>query len=77
MIFQLELYCGEYEPTYTLGIYSTFDKAQKAAIEDYEEDNDDVDFIISGMNLDAKPQFPSPHNQNSQYRFNATTKEVK
>ena len=79
MIFQLESILGdEAELSYfTLGIYSAIDKAQKAARMYYEEDNTSIEFIISEMNLDAKAEFPSCHNQNLQFLFNAKTNKIR
>lgn len=79
MIFQLESILGdEAELSYfTLGIYSTSDKARKAALMYYGEDNKSIEFIISEMNLDAKAEFPSCHNQNLQFLFNAKTNKIR
>ena len=79
MLFQLESILGdEAELSYfTLGIYSTIDKAQKAALVYFEKDEKSVEFIISEMNLDAKAEFPSCHNQNLQFLFNAKTNKIR
>ena len=79
MIFQLESILGDKAELsyFTLGIYSTVDKAQKAALMYYGEDNTSIEFIISEMNLDAKAEFPSCHHQSSQYTFNAKTNKIR